>query len=352
MNDTVYPEGVSVILCCYNSAARLPETLAHLFAQQDTEGIPWEILVVDNASSDGTAQAAERLFAQHPEIPARVVYEPRPGQTYARWRGYEEARYEYLSYIDDDNWVNLRWIATVMEIMSMHCDVGACGGWGEAACEVQPPAWFEAQQRKYAVGLPRDQAGDITTERMILRGAGLTVRRAAMVRLQAVGYRSLLSGRSGKSLSSGDDTELNMALRLSGWRLWYDPRLTFQHFIPAFRLNWAYLSRITRYFGASSVPMEAYQYAFNPALAGQLPPAWVPEALRLALKLMRRPGLLAQALCYGGQGDDAVLEAQRKIGRLGQLLKMRGERARMIEQVRGAAWCARTTATRPETTDA
>ncbi len=280
-----------------------------------------------------------------------MVDEPHPGQTAARWRGFEAAHYEFLSYVDDDNWVNPGWIETVMEIMSAHPEVGACGGWGEAICEVPPPAWFSMQQRKFAVGKPLDTASDITDGRMNLRGAGMTVRRAALERLQTAGYRSLLGGRSGKNLSSGDDTELNMALRLSGWRLLYDPRLTFQHFIPASRLSWAYLSRITRHFGASSVPIEMYQYAFDPELSSKAPPWWGQEALQLALKLARHPARLVQALRYRGEGDNEVLETQRKIGRLGQLLKLRNERKEMVEELQGMKRRA-VNAAKPETESA
>ncbi len=59
--------GVSIIICCYNSERRLPETLAHLFTQQVSEDIPWEIIVVNNASSDATSRIAAQAFSRAPE---------------------------------------------------------------------------------------------------------------------------------------------------------------------------------------------------------------------------------------------------------------------------------------------
>jgi len=51
--------GVSVIICCYNSVKRLPVTLAHLKSQVVFGQIPWEVIVIDNASTDRTAEVAK-----------------------------------------------------------------------------------------------------------------------------------------------------------------------------------------------------------------------------------------------------------------------------------------------------
>ena len=51
-------EGVSVVICCYNSAERLPRTLTHLAAQRVSEKLPWEVIVIDNASQDKTGEVA------------------------------------------------------------------------------------------------------------------------------------------------------------------------------------------------------------------------------------------------------------------------------------------------------
>ncbi len=55
---------VSVVLCCHNSVERLQPTLTHLAAVQVPPGMSWEVLVVDNASTDDTAARAAELWAQ------------------------------------------------------------------------------------------------------------------------------------------------------------------------------------------------------------------------------------------------------------------------------------------------
>ena len=54
--------GVSFLLCTYNGANRLAETLACLAAQDAPAGIPWEIVFVDNASTDGSAIVAQEFW--------------------------------------------------------------------------------------------------------------------------------------------------------------------------------------------------------------------------------------------------------------------------------------------------
>src|SRR5689334_8418509 len=166
--------GVSVIICCHNSARRLPETLAHLVAQDVPINTPWEVIVVDNCSTDGTGEAASRIWASR-AVPLRVVKEERPGLSHARRRGFDEARYGIISYVDDDNWLESSWVRVAAELMEKHSNIGACGGQSEAVCEVPAPAWFNGLEGSYAVGHQAPKAGDVAWMRGFLWGAGLTV---------------------------------------------------------------------------------------------------------------------------------------------------------------------------------
>src|SRR5262245_26382970 len=93
---------LSVVIPTYNGAGRLAVPLGALAAQEGAG--PFEVVVVDNASTDGTAEAARghaaALAARGAEL--RVVGEPRPGATFARLRGVLEARGELVGFLDDD----------------------------------------------------------------------------------------------------------------------------------------------------------------------------------------------------------------------------------------------------------
>ena len=98
--------GVSVIICCYNSANRIEKTLKHL-SSQCLPPVPVEIIVVDNASKDLTKEVARKFWANNGnnQIAFKIVEELSPGLNNARERGVSEAIYNIGIFCDDDNWL-------------------------------------------------------------------------------------------------------------------------------------------------------------------------------------------------------------------------------------------------------
>jgi glycosyltransferase involved in cell wall biosynthesis len=315
--------GVSVVLCCHNSAERLPRTIRYLAAQQVRPELSWEVVVVDNASTDGTAKLALECWPVNTSAPLRVVFEPKLGLSYARVRGFYEARYEVISFVDDDNWVCAHWVGLVAEIMAARPGVGACGGFIEAESETKPPCWFEQYKECYAVGPQGNSQGDITWSRGYLWGAGLTVRRSAWQQLTNKGFRFLLPDRQGTVINSGGDSELCFALRLAGWRLWYEPRLKLTHYIPTCRLQWKYLRKLARSFGASSPSRRAYEFIEKHNFRGQkgwLLRYWHCQLIISLIKLMLTSLRMLWIFPPLFEGNRAILDMESRIGEFCQLL--------------------------------
>lgn len=258
--DNAKPLNVSVVLCCHNSASRLPETLSHLLKQKVSKDLEWEVILVDNASTDNTSSLARRLWPLDASAPLRMVYEPQLGLSYARRRGLETSRYELICFVDDDNWLSPNYIQRISEIMTTHPEVGACGGRSEAVFEKDPPEWFDKYALGFVIGRQEEKNGDMTWRKGAIWGAGLVVRKAAWLQLLENGFQPLLTGRKGKKLTSGEDYELCYALRLAGWKLWYDDNLVLQHFITANRLTLRYLAQLRKGFGAQTVGFDPYVF--------------------------------------------------------------------------------------------
>src|SRR5262245_30460570 len=110
--------GVSVAICCHNSETLLPTTIMHLKNQRVDGDLKWEVLVIDNACTASTALVARRCGCPDGLVALRVVQEPRLGLSYARERAFDEARYDIVSFIDDDNWVAPQWVTTAWRCMS------------------------------------------------------------------------------------------------------------------------------------------------------------------------------------------------------------------------------------------
>lgn len=311
---------VSVVLCCHNSAQRLPATLQHLAAVTVPPGVDWDVLVVDNASTDDTAACARALWAQAgAPAPFRVLSEPRQGLNYARWAGIRAARGDIISFVDDDNWVDTRWLEVITDVFLAEPRVGAVGAWAEPVCEGPLPPWFERVQEIYACGPQGATAGPVPVARGYLYGAGLSIRRAALYALDAAGFAPHLVGRSGASLAGGEDSELCRALTGAGWTLWYEPRLRLRHFMPAGRLTIEYARRLSFELGRVAVRLETVCPVPGRRRASVLvrlrPLAVLWYALRWAARATPLPGhaphplggsydlgRLAQALGYPRQG--------------------------------------------------
>lgn len=331
--------GMSVVLCCYNAATRLPETLRHLRSQRT--GVPWEVVLVDNASTDGTADVARAHWADAP-VEMRVVHERTPGLSHARRRGFDEARFEFVAFVDDDNWLAPGWIDLAFATMAGHPEVAACGGRTEAVFESPPPAWFERYQGQFVIGEQWPSTGDITETRGHLWGAGMTLRKQAWESLVARGFRSTLAGRTGSALTSGEDYELCHALRMAGWRLWYEPRLVLQHYMPAARVTWDYLCRLNRGHGVTSCGLDPYERALGiphrrmVRLFGRY---WITEAAKSAAKLaVLRAGKLLRSAVSRSREWPWDLDSEFHAGRLQALTSLRGAYDDAIRRVARAPW--------------
>ena len=255
--------GVSVVICCYNSARRLPETMKHLALQNMPAAIPWEVILVNNASTDGTADVAARCWAEHgAPAPLRVLEEPTPGKSFALNTGYTAASFAILITVDDDNWLDENYLRIAFEIMNRHDRIGILGGQSSACCEVEAPDWFEDMKSYLAVGKLDCASGDITDFRPHLAGAGMVVRQSAYASLRQRGFCFNVTGPC-QGKTGSEDTELCYAMALTGHRIWYDERLQFVHFIPASRLVPGYISRLTEQKNTDALWLTLYETALH-----------------------------------------------------------------------------------------
>jgi glycosyltransferase involved in cell wall biosynthesis len=331
-------QGISVVICCHNGAARLPTALAHLMVQE-SPATPWEVLLVDNGSTDGTAEIARSCWQNGP-APLRIVQEPCLGLRHARERSLVEARYSFLGFIDDDNWVAPDWVRTAYEIISSDSNLGAIGSIRTPACRVSPPAWFENFHSSYAVLTDREFE-KIGQPLEYLPGAGLCVRKQAWEMLVRNGYHFQLTGRTGKKLQGGEDTELTTALRLSGWNLRIEPRLRLQHFMPSQRLQWTYLRRLQRNYGASQVLLDAYSehsLSLRPGFRRWLSDRWWYQFGKSLKKMGTRPRVVMTALLADGEGRNEIIEIEKEFGRALGLLRCSRRYGVLRREIREAVW--------------
>ncbi len=253
-----YKDGVSVVICCYNSEKRIVPTLEHLDKQENID-FDWEVLVVDNNSKDATSTIALQQW-KNSIVPFKVVKESRPGTRYARETGISSSSFRYVLFCDDDNWLQPQYVSIAYQCIRRDIGIAAVGGMGIIKLETGliAPFWLDAFKNNYGCGPQGKEDGDTTYYKGCLYTAGAIFDRMWLDRLQAKGFQSSLTGRDGKTLVAGEDTELTLALNLLGAKLHYSSQLHFQHFMPENRMQWAYLRKLNFSFGRSNFLLSPY----------------------------------------------------------------------------------------------
>ena len=292
-----YPAGVSFLICTHNGSSLLAETLGCLARQTVLQEIDWEVILVDNASTDSTVELAATCWEQlGAPVPLRIFQEPTPGKNFAVKTGFEQVRYRYACIVDDDNRLATDYLEIGFRILERDPQIGILGGQNTGEFEVAPPAWFPDFQAYYAVGVPRNYAPgavpvltaetDVTGS--VLWGAGLFVRRELWAQMQELGFKSLFSGRVGtKNLTAGEDDELCYVAAMLGYKVWYSPALQLRHFMVASRLNTAYRNRLFYSVAYGYTRLSAYRHALSDAPLVSLSTDMLKDATYLGLGMVR-----------------------------------------------------------------
>lgn len=267
-------EGVSFLICTYNSVARIEETLHCLAQQHAVPSASWEVILVDNACTDGTTVEAERCWQSlgNP-MPLRIFSEPRPGKNFAVELAFRQARYKYVCIVDDDNRLSPSYLQIGYALLEANSMIGILGGMSTATFDIAPPDWFATYQHCYAVGEQKGyENGQIKTYadgnigRNALWGAGMYIRTALWHQLQQLQFKSLFVGRQGiKNLTAGEDDEICYAIQMLGYEIWYSSKLQLKHHMTVGRLTEEYRNRLFY----SSVWSQTRVYAYINTLWGK-----------------------------------------------------------------------------------
>jgi glycosyltransferase involved in cell wall biosynthesis len=233
---------ISVIIATHGRHASLVRTLEAL-ARQDLPRTAFEIVVVDNASTDGTP-AVVRQLARRPGFPPLILLqEPRPGKTYAVNTGLGAAHGDLLAFTDDDVVPEPQWLRALSGAIT---ETGADFAVGRIAplWEAPPPAWVgPALHGVLAIpdnGPRRLEVRSGVNEHLMALAGNLAVRSGVFA---AIGTWRTDLGKELGSLRSGEDHEFFLRMLRAGCRGVYEPTARVTHFVPAARLNRPYFRR-------------------------------------------------------------------------------------------------------------
>jgi glucosyl-dolichyl phosphate glucuronosyltransferase len=238
---------VSVALCTWNRSALLRKTLEQFTHLEPPNGFDWELLVVDNNSTDETPDVLAEFATR---LPLRSLHEPSPGKSNAANLAVLEARGDYILWTDDDVLVATDWVRQYIAAFQRYPNADVFGGRIDPWFEGTPPRWlsdgFRAIAGVYAALDLNDPEGPVP-ESFYPFGANMAIRRAAHL---CHPFDPRIGPQPGTSIR-GEEWMLVRDLRTAGAQVVWVPEARVQHFIPRARQTEAYVR--DWYYGAGEL---------------------------------------------------------------------------------------------------
>ncbi|MBO0711228.1 MAG: glycosyltransferase [Acetobacteraceae bacterium] len=243
---------ISVVVCTRNRADLLDQAIASVVAQ-DFPKSEYEIVVVDNGSSDHTAEVARRYAAQ---ANVRYVLEERVGLSIARNTGWQAASAPIVALFDDDAVARPGWLAAIAGAFRRASGgVGVIGGRVSAIWLAPRPAWLadEIAGALTIIDWGPDEKVIADLRREWLAGANMAAPKAVIN--EVGGFHPWLDRVGGNLLSSGD-VHLQMRIVRRGYECRYVPDMTIDHLAPPSRLTQAWFKKRFYWQGMSDAVMQ------------------------------------------------------------------------------------------------
>ncbi len=233
---------LSIAICTWNRAQLLSKTLGEierLFIPADTK---WEVIVVDNSSTDDTKKIIEEYRSR---LPLVGLFEAKQGHSHARNCAIDNAKGDYIIWTDDDVLVDSNWLNAYANAIKSNLDVDFFGGPVEPWFEHHPPKWIvdniELLQGPFAIR--HDSATDTPISNSNLPFGANMAFRSQVLRQNRFDTRL---GRKGAGMLSGDETTLMRQLMKQGCTGCWVRGAQVRHFIPSKRLTERYVYSFSR----------------------------------------------------------------------------------------------------------
>ncbi len=222
---------MSIVLCTYNRCDLMAAALKSL-CEQTLSPPPYEIIVIDNNSTDGTSQHIADIRHRYPYV--RYGVETRQGLSHGRNAGFQMARGLYVAYIDDDCTVPHEWLEIAQSVIERVAPA-LFGGPYRPFYHSLKPKWYFDKYGTYDGG----PVARVLGQGEYLSGTNLFIRRSL---LEQLGGFNTEIGMTGTRLGYGEETVFQRRVRhdYPHEMIYYEPQLTVFHLVRSekMRLTW------------------------------------------------------------------------------------------------------------------
>lgn len=240
---------LSVIICTYNRDKYIYNVMKSI-VDGSLSADKYEILAIDNNSTDGTKSEILRFMEDNPDVNVRYLFEPEQGLSCARNRGIEESSGDVLVYVDDDAKVNENYLKTYFDFFEANPDCKAAGGPIIPEYEgYEEPEWMTYHLKRLLTAYL--YFGDRQTEfpGKNYPGGGNAAYRKELFDL--VGKYNTSLGRTGSSLAGGEEKDIFRKMDSIGIKYYYLPESILYHIIPERKMSDEYFNNLTSGIGRS-----------------------------------------------------------------------------------------------------
>lgn len=237
---------ITIIVCTYNRDRYIYECLSRL-ANNHTDAA-WELIVVNNNSTDRTVSECQRFEQDYPAVDYHYVLETQQGLSFARNRGIQEAKGDWLVFLDDDAMVEPDYIDNLHKHLNYHPAAGAFGGAITPFFEQQTPDWLSPWAMGFVSALDMGDKVCAFPKNKYPIGANMGIAKKV---LEQVGCFNTALGRTKDNLLGGEEKDIFLRIHQAGYPILYFPNMGVKHCIPPHRTTPDFIARLGRGVGVS-----------------------------------------------------------------------------------------------------
>lgn len=238
----------SFITCTYNRDKYIGQTLQSVCDQKYPDN-NYEIIVIDNNSTDNTASICEEFRAEYPNKNFRYFKEMNQGLSFALNRGIKEAQGEYLIFVDDDETIIPQHLERLDNHLRTYPEAVLCGTPVIPVYEIPEPKWMSRFTQRL-IGGYFDQGKEVKIlEAKNYPGTGHTIIKKELY--ERYGNYNTELGRKGTSLIGAEDKDMFNRLKNNNIACYYLPDIPIYHHIPPNKMTDEFFHKLTYSIGKS-----------------------------------------------------------------------------------------------------
>ncbi len=223
---------LSVIICTYNREKYLPLAIEALLKQKCINLSDFEIIIVNNNSTDNTENIALSEQKKSKEINIIYVTEQKQGLSNARNKGIEVANGTLLAFLDDDAFACENYIQRVFDFFEKYKDAKAVGGRILLHFEVQKPDWYTNYLGSLLGYFNPWNELRVFNKKQYPRGSNMVYKRELFDKYG--GFNPEL-GRKGESMLGSEEKEMFQRIYSGNEKIYYYPDAIIEHIVPVER---------------------------------------------------------------------------------------------------------------------